>query len=402
MTEFFIGRQPIFNASLEIEAYELLFRNADVAAAEFMDGDQASSQVINNTLLDLGLDQIVGKRTAFINMTRNLLLGNMPSMFPKDRVVLEVLEDIVIDDEMLKAITRLSKQGYRLALDDFLWREDLAALVPLVEIIKIDIRAMDRETLRDHARRLRGQSLTLLAEKVETAEEFALCRALGFELFQGYFLSRPDVVSGRRPPSNRHAVMELLQKAHDPEVTAAELERIISNNASLSYQTLRMVNSAAMGQRNPIESVHRAILLLGSSVIRNWISVLALARIEDKPSELLVTTIVRARMCEALAGMTDPKLKQSYFTVGLFSTMDELMQTPMQDVVAQLPMSAEVNGALLSQEGSMGQALARAISMEHASMEQTYDYLDLDEQTVSNAYLSAIAWGNAMRQELGL
>ncbi|MFQ5828400.1 MAG: EAL and HDOD domain-containing protein [Candidatus Methylomirabilia bacterium] len=208
--DVFVGRQPIFNQHLEVVAYELLFRTGEVDAAGVVDGDQATSQVLLNTFTEIGLDQIVGKRPAFINFTRPFIVGTYSFPFPRDRVVMEIMEDITVDEELIEAVQHLAQDGYRIALDDFVSSQTLHPLVPFADIVKLDLLAAERDRLEEHVAILRRHNVEILAEKVETLEDLDFCQSLGIDYFQGFFLSKPNVVKGRRPLANRQTTLRVL------------------------------------------------------------------------------------------------------------------------------------------------------------------------------------------------
>ena len=221
MSEIFIGRQPIYDRKLNVYGYELLFRAAHTNRADITDGDKATSDVIVNAFMEIGLDNIVNKRLAFINLTRSFFVDNRCISLPKDRVVLELLEDIEADEEVLQGVKRLSEQGYTIALDDFIYHEALRPLVQLAHIIKIDIMALSNEEIRDHVKQLRQHSLSLLAEKVDTREDFDFCMDPASDYFQGYFFPQPMAIRGQRLPNNRLAFLHLFPLLHNPAVSPA-------------------------------------------------------------------------------------------------------------------------------------------------------------------------------------
>jgi EAL and modified HD-GYP domain-containing signal transduction protein len=196
MPDVFVGRQPIFDRHLDVVAYELLFRSGCTNWADIADGEYATSQVIHNVFMEIGLESLVGSKRAFINLTRDFILHHDTAMFPTDRVVLEILEDIVVDAELIAAVRALSHQGYTIALDDFVFHEHLRPLVEVADIIKVDVLALDRPALWQNVASLAQYDVELLAEKVETRDDLACCWELGFDYFQGYFLCEPDIVTG--------------------------------------------------------------------------------------------------------------------------------------------------------------------------------------------------------------
>ena len=301
MNKVLVGRQAIFGLDREVFAYELLYRNGDVNQANFTDGDQATARVMLNSLLEIGLDRIVGDQLAFINMTAGFILGNCCEELPKSRVVLEVLEDVQADPEVVAALTRLSSQGYQIALDDFCFREDLLPLVEIAHIIKLDVMAMDRDEIRKQLEILQPYSVKLLAEKVETQEDFDFCKELGFDYFQGFFFCRPHIVEGAVIPANQAAIMTLLAKLQDSDTGMEELEEIIRQDLSLSHKVLKYVNSAFFALPKSVDSIRQAACLVGAHRLKTWATLITLASMGNKPLELLVTSLVRAKMCEQLA-----------------------------------------------------------------------------------------------------
>ena len=398
MHDIFIGRQPIYDRSLDVYAYELLYRGSEQNRAVVIDGDQATSRVILNAFMEIGLNQIVGQRPAFINLTRGFLVDR-DMMLPADKVVLEVLEDVVVDEPLIRGVRRLCEQGYRIALDDFTLREELLPLVDLAHVIKIDVMALDRAAVREHVSRLRRYKTALLAEKVETREDFEFCRRLGFDYFQGYFFCRPSVIKGQGVPANRIALLHLLSELYKPDVDMRRLEELISHDVSLSYRLLRYMNSAFFSLPNKIESIHRAVVFLGLQVIKIWVTVIALSGIGDKPHELMTTLLVRAKMCELLASAMRRDGPEIFFTVGLFSGLDALLDAPMNRILDSLPLSDEIERALLHQEGPLGEVLRYALAYERGDWDAA-TCRDLDQSSIRDAYLGALAWADRAAKEL--
>ncbi|MEJ2508065.1 MAG: EAL domain-containing protein [Gammaproteobacteria bacterium] len=394
MQDVFIGRQPIYNHRLEVVAYELLFRSGDANHAAILDGDRATSQVILNTFTQFGLEQIVGEHLAFINLTRGFLLGTYPLPVLKDRVVLEVLEDIEVDDEVIRAVRHLAERGFTIALDDFIYHRDLQPLVDVAKYIKMDILAMDRGTVRDHVTLLKQHDVKLLAEKVESAEDFEFCRELGFDYFQGYFFCRPNVIRGQRAPIERSATLDLLARLQDPTTAPTELEALIVRDVALSYHLLRYVNAAHGGLDQTVDSIHRALNELGVQRVRTLATLIALARIEDKPQALLITALVRARMCEHLARRLEPQLSErdsdAYFSVGVLSVLDAMLDMTMDEVLAAVPLQADLRQALLSYAGPLGPILHCVVAYDVGDWSEVP--CPLDVATVRQTYLAAVTW----------
>lgn len=373
--------------------YELLYRNMDVNGANILDGDQATSQVILNSVVEMGLTRLVGKHRAFVNLTRNFIL-NHDMLPPTDgRMVLEILEDVEVDDAVLEAVQSLRQRGYVVALDDFVYHPHLQPLVDVADIIKIDLMALDQEALQEHVSILKRDRVKLLAEKIETKEELNHCKELGFDYFQGYFLCRPSNVQGKRLPANRLTTLTLLSKLQDPSTSLDELETVIVKDVTLSYKLLRYINSAVFFGRRNISSIRQAIIYLGRNAIKGWATLIALTGLDDNPAELVITALVRAKMCERLAAaLTEPD-RDAAFTVGLFSALDALMDMPLPDLLGALPLSEDVNAALLTREGALGNLLTVVLHYERGEFDQIKCHL-LSKEDLTDIYLHATEWAD--------
>lgn len=389
----FVGRQPIFNRKQQVVAYELLYRAGLENNAGSFDGDRATTDVIINSVLDIGLESLVGKRTAFFNLTGNFIRGDHPLPLDNRQVVLEVLEDISLDQGVLDGLKSLVDKRYIIALDDFVFRPETVPLLELAHIVKLEVMGQDHATLSERVAQLKPYKVKLLAEKVETYEEFMLCKKLGFDYFQGYFLCKPHVVEGKSLPANRLVVLSLLGKLQDPNADIAELEQLIIQDVSLTYRLLRYINSAYFGLSKEIESVHRALVLIGINTIKNWVTLLLMSRIDDKPRELMRTALVRARMSELLAEEIGHKEKDQYFTCGLLSVIDALMDRPMDELLAQLPLSTAVKEALLGGKGELGDALESVLAYEKGAW-QALAHTPLTPQQYRHSYLEAVMWAD--------
>lgn len=392
MSEFFIARQPIYNRTQHVHGYELLYRSGDEAHAQMDDADVATSQTMLNAFTDIGLDHLVGSRTAFVNLSRGFLVGTYPLPLPGNRVAIEIPNSEVIDEELVKGVTRLAKQGYTVVLDDFVFRKEAIPLLNVASLVKLDVQALSEYQLREHVDILsKYESLKLIASKVEVLEEYDTCREMGFHFFQGFFFSRPRVLKRKRMPSNQMALMQLLAELQRPDASVTKLEALISKDVGLSYKLLRYINSAFFGLSRPIESIQRAIVLLGIKIIQHWSTLLVLARVDEKPNELMITSVIRARMCVLLAEALGHEEVDSFFTIGLLSVLDALLDMEMDKVLSMLTMSSEINSALSNHEGDGGELLALVLNYERGD----WDHLDhpkLDEATIKNAYLEAVAW----------
>ena len=263
MQDFYIGRQPIYGRNLDVYAYELLFRGGEANYADFTEGDRATSMVILNAFTEIGLDRVVGERLAFLNLTRGFIIGEYPLPVPHERVVLEVLEDVRPEPQVLRGLRRLKSEGYLIALDDFVFSERYRPLLPLADIVKVDCLHLSGDEIRDQVEQLKGFRGKLLAEKIETQEQFNICREVGFDFFQGFFLSRPGVIHEKGVSANRLNLLRLLADLQDPDCEFDRVHEIVAQDVALSYKILRHINTAAFGLRRRIESVREALVYLG-------------------------------------------------------------------------------------------------------------------------------------------
>lgn len=398
MSDIFIARQPIYDRKLFVYAYELLYRAGNNNEADVVDGDDATSQVLVNALMEIGLPELVEKSLAFINLTERYIVDGLPPTLAQDNVVLEVLEDVEATDAVIAGLKKLKAAGYTIALDDFIYTERNRELIEFADIIKIDLLAVPGGALAEQVKKLRPMNVRLLAEKVETPEEYEYCRALGFDYFQGYFFCKPNIVKGARTPTSRMAIMQLLAKLQDPELGLSELQVLVAQDVSLSYRILRYINSAHFSIGQKIESIQQAISLLGLNTIKTWVAILAMSSIDDKPYELILTALIRAHMCEKLSSDT-PLSAENAFTVGLFSTLDAFIDKPLEDILKALPLSDSLNHALLDKTGELGQMLSLVLSYERGQW-NNLSAARYDSDTLRSAYLASIRWAGEISDSL--
>lgn len=384
---------------MNVLGYELLYRSGNATHANVVDHDHATSQVIINSFLEIGLDNLVGSRQAFINMPESFLAGRNPIPFASDRVVLEVLEHIRIDGDMLRGLTELRAQGYMLALDDFELTPQTRPLLQLASIVKLDVMGVDPKLVRSRADMLRPFGVKLLAEKIETQEMLEECKKAGFDYFQGYFLSRPNIVKGAQMPANRLALLQLLARLNDPNIETPELEKIVERDVGLSYKLLRVINSAAVGMRSKVESVRHAMVMLGHKSIKHWATVISLAAVDDKPYELVVVSLQRARFCQLLAQQLKSSNVEAYFTAGLFSTLEAMLDKPYSELLPQLSLSDEINAALTGRAGTMGAVLDACISFERGDWKDA-GLAGSSVHDLQRRYLDAIQWASEIATQM--
>lgn len=395
-----LARQPIFDRKLEVHAYELLFRSSDRNAAEFLDGDKASCEVLLNAYTGLSLETLTQPFPAFVNLTRNLLIAARVPPFPPDQVVIEILEDVVVDEKLVEIVREAAAQGYRFALDDFVVQDQYKPLLPLVSYVKLDVMAHDETSLAQHVAELRAYPVKLIAEKIETHEDYKRCLALGFDYFQGYFLCRPRIIKGQKVQSASHVILKLLQELQDPKITPQRIEGLLAQDSALSFKLLRIINSAAYNLPRKVESLRQAVNLLGMNQIRSWAAIIALSGKTDKPRELAQTLLVRARFCELVAEAQGFAGPGSYFMAGLLSGLDALLDTEMAPMLAQLPISEDITLAILGHQGAIGSVLDAAIALEQGDWDKLLTH-GVPEDQIQQSYVRAVIWARELMEAMG-
>ena len=386
-----LARQPILDRRQTICGYELLYRPVPDQARP-ASGEAATASVIMAALTEIGLERLVGAAPAYINVTRDFVLelGDLP--LPSDRVVLELVEDQVVDERLIDALRQLRGAGFVIALDDFVMAPDREPLLDLARIVKLDVRALDSVTLRDHTRELLARGLTLIAEKVETRAEYELCRELGFHCFQGYYFAEPVPIHGRRPPNHALGMLGALIDS-GADWTFERLEAAIRQDAGLSHRFLRLVNSAAFYARAPVGSIREALVRLGTVPVRRWLMLLILAGLSDQPQHLLATALQRARLCELVASNDAAMEPDRAFTAGLLSVLDALLGQPMDEIVRELRLDERLSAALLDRAGPEGELLLAVLAYERGDFDDPALH-GIDPAGIAEAYISSLGFSD--------
>jgi EAL and modified HD-GYP domain-containing signal transduction protein len=403
----FVARQPIFDGRQRVVAYELLFRSGEANRYDpGVDGDLATARLLDGGLHTFGLEHLAGRAPVFINFTRSLLVGGTAALLPPSRAVVEVLETVEPDDEVLAACRSLKRQGYSLALDDFVFRPGHEPFVALADFVKVDFLATPPGDRRRYPALLRPRGLRLVAEKVEAAETFREAAALGYDMFQGYFFARPEMVSRKDVPAHKLNCLRLLKELHEPGCNLDRLERILKRDVSLTLKLLRYVNSAWFGLRSPVRSLRQALALLGEKGVRRWASLVLLSNVaSDRPPELLTISLIRAHLCASLAepaGLTGEE--EHLFLAGLFSALDALLGRPLEEVLAEVRAAPEVCRALLAPSNHLHAVFRLALAYTEARWDEvakTADWLRLDPTLLPELYLRALRWADPATEALG-
>lgn len=398
--EVFVARQAIFDRRLKVYGYELLFRACRDCDTAGTADSAASLQVITNSFFSIGMERLLAGTRAFINFPQDLLADERAFSLPPAKTVIEILETVRPEPAVVEACRVLREKGYVLALDDFSHLQGWDRLANLVSIIKVDFRATTEAEQRALVQRYAGRGICMLAEKVETQEEFARACGMGYHYFQGYFFARPVIISRREIPGSKLGYLKILQEIHRPELELSALEVLIQREVSLASKLLRYINSSIFGWVNPVHSIRQALALLGEQEIRNWVSLATLPTLaSDKPDELIRTALLRARFAELLApwaGMGHRKA--DLFLVGLFSALDAMLGRPLAEILDEMRLGGEIAEALLG-TAQPDQLLASVYALvrqyetgDWNLLAKTAGRLRMPPEMLPDLYLEAVSW----------
>ena len=393
----FIARQPILNAEHSIIAYELLFRHAAHAESASLESDMnAGITVIANALCNMGTTWLLKGKQAFINMDVPMLMSSFSSLLPKDNVVIEVLETVQATDEVLARLQELKREGYRLALDDFHYQPELEPLLPLADYVKLDVLAHTPDELAKQVKQIRRYPAKLLAEKVETLQQFNHCRDLGFDFFQGYYFARPETLVERVINPVHATVLQLLEKVRQG-ADVKELEALFKKDVALTFKLMRYINSAGFGLSCEVQSIRHAVSILGMQPLYRWLTLLLVTAGSNVTSPAQArTAITRGRLCELLGKTELTRSDQdNLFIVGVFSMLPAMLEMTMEQVLERVVIPEKIADALLDRSGLYGPFLALAEAVESGDTARLEDLtlsLMLSPDQVSEAHLQALAW----------
>jgi c-di-GMP-related signal transduction protein len=398
--EVYVARQPIFNKNKKLYGYELLFRDGLSNVFPDIDGDTATSQLLSNSFFSIGMNQLTSGKTAFINFPQSLLLKKIPMMFPSEKMMVEILEDVDPNEQVINACTDIAEAGYSLALDDFVFKNELQPLIELADIIKIDFMLTPIDEIQKMVNRLKGNNIKLLAEKIATYKEFEKALSMGFMYFQGYFFSKPEIISGKEIASSKITLLQIVGEANKKDCSFEKLEKLINRDVSISYKLLRYINSAFFKRASEISTIKHAIVLLGEMEIKRFISMVATAELaSDKPDELIRTSIIRARFCELLGMHSQNGVDISeLFLMGLFSLIDAMLDNKMEDIMLTLPLSKNIKQALLEEKGGLADYLKLVSSYESAdwkTFSSINSKININEKKIPESYQDAVKWADS-------
>ncbi len=395
-----MARQPIFNKRKKIYGYELLFRDGMVNAFPDVDGGAATSRVLSTSFLSNGIERITGRKKAFINFTEKMITEKIPAMFPKKTIMVEILEDIEPNAAVVTACREMAKQGYNLVLDDFIYKPEMKPLLDLVRIVKFDFRASSIEEIKASIKELAAYQVKLLAEKIETHEEFQQALDMGFEYFQGYFFSKPEILKSKDISPSKITLLSIMSEANREDFRITELEKFVLRDLSINYKLMRYINSAYFGMFKKVNSVKQTIVLLGMKEVRRFISLIAMAQlVSGKPDELIRASLIRARLCENLGKAAIGKNGSELFTLGLFSFIDAILNDEMGNIMENLPLSENIKKALTGGGGELADYLTLVSCYETGDWEKVATLAaktGLNEEKIPELYMDAVAWADSI------
>jgi EAL and modified HD-GYP domain-containing signal transduction protein len=375
--------------------YELLFRGSNSDETPLADDAHDASQVVN-ALMDIGMAEIVGRNLAFINFDRTLIMSDCCELLPGEHVVVEILERLEPDPAVIGKLEQLRVKGYRIAFDEFVCDEHYLPLLQVADFVKVDVSTDDRSAVERKLSAVRNYPVKLIACQVDTREQVRSASEIGFQYFQGHFFCRPQNRSTKALPANRLATIRLLTELNQPNIKMQELEKTISQDVSLSYKLLRYINSAMCGLDRQVESIRHAIILVGIEKIRIWASLIVLSRFGEIPKEIILTGSIRARMCELLAAALGLARPERSFLIGLFSLLDAILDRPLEEVVPPLPLSPDLQDALLTHRGELGAVLQSVIAHERRQWTEDEASIQLARDIVQRSYMEAVIWSARM------
>lgn len=406
MVNVFVARQPILDRDQHTVGYELLFRDGLENSFPDLDGDTATFRLLSNTFFAMGIEDVMDNRPVFINFPQALIEKKIPLFFPNSKMVIEILEDVAPAPDVLAAVKKFRKKGFHIALDDFVFREDLKPLILMADIIKFDFRQSSRDEIQAMIGTLRKEKpgLKFLAEKVETNEEFDLASALGCTYFQGYFFEKPRIISNACIPPAKMNLVRLMDQVSKEQIDFTKLSRLIRDDVAMSFKLLKFINSAYYLRPYPIDSIRDAISMLGEKDIRQFIMLIAATGLsEGKPEAIVKSSMVTACLCETIGtAMGSEFTGEELFTLGLFSYIDAILEMPMGEILKVLPFSGKISTALRGDNPNYSYLLGVVRGFERGVWETIFRCcrtFSIDEDLFRTGYARAVQMADAFFQE---
>lgn len=397
----FIARQPILDLNKTVVAYELLFRNGESNCFPNIDPDQATSNILSNNHLTLGVENITNDLPAYINFHSNALINNFPSFLDPSKVVIEILEDVTPTDELLSTCKNLFNQGYKLALDDIDFNKKWHRFLPYISILKIDISEYSLLEIGKFIREINNERLILLAEKIETLAQFEQFKLLGFTLFQGYFFAKPEMLKQKTITTAKQNILELIGHASCETLNFEIMSDIFSSDPGLSYKLLRFINNPFYGRSQEITSLKHALIYIGDTELKKFIALLALTNLsEDKPAEIMRLSLIRAKFCEQISLLKKVQVNPpKAFLTGILSLIDGILDHSIEGILEILPIHQDIKQALISNKNHLADYLDLAKCIEVGNwqrIDQLIKHLALTHDDCVTAQEIAIAWADEM------
>ena len=400
LDDLMMAQQPILKRTKEIFGYELLFRGKDALNANISDGEAATSQVLVNLCIGITKLESQLRKPFFINMTTDLMLSDAFFPIDPDTVYIEILENQRLTPEFFTALQKWRSAGYRFALDDYQFDADYQALLPWVSIVKIDVLITPPEQHAIQIAELKSRGLILLAEKVEDLAMFELCKSLGFDLFQGYFLQRPELIKGKKIDSATHGAIHLVNALQQKDVDIATVSDLVTKNPKLSYQLLRIINSPVCGLSKTVTSIQEAIIFLGLVQLKKWALLITLTSSSTQPKALLKVLLTRGRCCQLLAQNKQPALADSAFMVGLMSGIDAVFNVEKSVVLEQIALDNLSRAAIMHRTGELGSYLSLALDCEEQHWDNIQSMNPAERAQLNRAFLDAMLWSEEVMQSI--
>ena len=392
LDDLMMAQQPILKRTKEIFGYELLFRGKDALNANIADGETATSQVLVNLCIGITKLETQLRKPFFINMTTDLMLSDAFFPIDPDTVYIEILESQKLTLEFFAALKKWRSAGYRFALDDYQFTAEYKVLLPWVSIVKVDVLATPPEQYTTQIAELKSRGLILLAEKVEDSAMFELCKKLGFDLFQGYFLQRPELIKGKRIDSATHGAIELVNALQNKDISIEIIADLVTKNPKLSYQLLRILNSPVCGVAKTVVSIKEAVIFLGLVQLKKWALLITITSSTNQPSSLLKILLTRARCCQLLAESKKSPIADSAFMVGLMSGIDAVFNVEKSVVLEQIALDKNALAAIMNQTGELGAYLKQTLYCEDQKWDSIQTMSPADRTILNRAFLDAMLW----------
>ena len=394
--DVFLARQPILDRNNKLFGYELLFRNSEQNRYQSEDGDSSTIDVIKNTFINIGIENVTGHKKAFINFTENILKSDILTVLSPRTVIIEILEDINPTQEILELCRNLKAQGYILALDDFVYSSKYKKLIELVDIIKVDFQITKGTERKRVIAKVNSKNIVFLAEKVETIEDFNEAVEYGYTYFQGYYFSKPLIIKGKRISENKAIYLKILKEINSDSCNIDSIENLIKRDLSLSFKLLKRINSANYGFRSEIKSINQALALIGENEIKKWLYLVVFKTLgEDKPEIIVINSLVRARFSELIASKMGMAINSfSAYLIGMLSMVDILLDEPLKQILQELMLPTEVKDTLNGVNNNKYTKLFNLIIVyekgQWDAVSRISKQLNLAENYLPDAYYEAI------------